>query len=974
MMLPRLSDPHHPDKKTQSYIKQLLSGPFKGSASMRYSDRLVVATDNSIYQVCPDAVLYPACHEDLIVALHVANQPEFQSLTFSARGGGTGTNGQSLCSGILIDFTRNMNKILEIDFERGTAVVEPGVVLDELNRALGEEGYFFPPHASSGSRATLGGMINTDACGKGSLIYGRTSQHIQALRCVLLDGSALLLEDGARIENRVAQSVETVLNSHRHEIEQTWPQLIRYVTGYNLAHAIAQTPAALIPLIAGSEGTLAFVTEATVRIKKVPQYKTLVVLGYPDFDSILEDAPDMMASQPSDIEAMDDMVIQFGGADSLLSAHQLGPGQTKALCLVEYRANSKQEISLSLKCLTAKLKANPNRYRFITSDAKEIASYWRVRKSGVGVILKLGGRRKPISFMEDTVVPTVHLRSYIQEVRKLLDSHGLRYAMYGHIDVGCLHIRPAMDMRDPNDVAQMKQISDRVAELVLRYNGQFSGEHGKGFRSQYTALFLLPNLLELMRKVKRVFDPKNRLNPGKVASPFGSEDELVSLEGPLRGAFDAKISKQDQLAFGQAIDCNGNGMCLNRNRSEVMCPSFKVGLDLRHSPKGRAIILREWLRQKNSIEELGQRIVLGWNWLQKTVNTIAKKRGQYDFSNEVFDALSGCLSCKACVTNCPIAIDIPDYKSQFLEQYYSRYLRSIRDCLLGYMEYGLPIIGVVPKKIQKKLSTMIGIVDSPIAKRPSRQVRRLEKQHYTRRHAGHVILIQDALTRYYYPDVVSDFLRVCEAFKKRVIIAPFFPSGKPLHVKGFREAFKAQVRRNQFQFQELIKQNLPMVCIEPSIALLFREEYRQLGQEVIPNVLLIQEWLAMLVKRQGGEYKDRQKSGASERVALFSHCSVRTAAGYTSEDWRSVFRVVGVAVESPDLGCCGMAGAYGHEAENVQMSQDIFNQNCLASLQSYTTVLAEGMSCRAQIERFGTSASVYHPLSYLALKSGGELL
>ncbi len=309
-----------------------------------------------------------------------------------------------------------------------------------------------------------------------------------------------------------------------------------------------------------------------------------------------------------------------------------------------------------------------------TSSAEEIASLWELRKRGVGLLGNRPGPRKPIAFIEDTAVPPVNLPAYIQEFKELLNDYNLDYAMFGHVDVGCLHVRPALNLQVPQDEALIRTISDRVVALVRKYGGVMWAEHGRGFRSEYTPLFFGEELYQDLRKIKAAFDPNNRLNPGKIVTAFGSEEQVVTLEAPLRGHFDRQVTTAMQADYEVAFSCNGNGACFNVNPDYVMCPSYKGSLERIHSPKGRASLLREWLRQLALNQE--RDLDKSANVLLKFWNTFTKSIGQYDYSHEVDDGLHGCLSCKACANQCPIHVDIPSLKAKFLQRYYTRYLRS----------------------------------------------------------------------------------------------------------------------------------------------------------------------------------------------------------------------------------------------------------------------------------------------------------
>ncbi len=464
------------------------------------------------------------------------------------------------------------------------------------------------------------------------------------------------------------------------------------------------------------------------------------------------------------------------------------------------------------------------------------------KKKGVGLLGNTKGRRKPIPFVEDTAVPPENLAAYIREFRDLLENFGLEYAMFGHVDVGCLHVRPALDLKTTEDEEIVRKISDGVCRLVRKYGGVMWAEHGRGFRTEYTEEHFGSELYQELRRIKQVFDPFNQLNPGKIVTPLESKEQTVSVEAPLRGHRDRQIHSNWQDEFAVTISCNGNGACFHYDPNHVMCPSSKVTRDRIHSPKGRAGIMREWLRQL-SMAGAPDEVRSSGGWAAKLLNS-AKKHREYDYSHEVFEAMSGCLACKACASQCPVHVDVPEFRSKFLHEYYGRYLRPLRDYLGGSTEWSGQILSKIPRfgnallgnaLSTKALKQLVGLIDAPALSTPNlthqltkveglltiEEIRKLPNDQKQ----SSVILLQDAFTSFYEAPLVIHFVKLLQKLGFRVCVAPFRPNGKPLHIKGLLNWFDPLVRKNSEWLHTLATLGVPIVGIEPSMVLTYRDEY-----------------------------------------------------------------------------------------------------------------------------------------------------
>ncbi|WP_026377182.1 D-2-hydroxyglutarate dehydrogenase YdiJ [Aestuariibacter salexigens] len=1005
-MLPALKPDATLETDYASFLSELSGSAFSGDIEYSYASRLAVATDNSIYQRLPQAVVFPRGTDDVIVIGTLAKQ--YPKVCFSARGGGTGTNGQSLTSGIVVDMSRYMNNILEINAEQGWVTVQAGVVKDQLNDALREHGFFFAPDLSTSNRATIGGMINTDASGQGSLVYGKTSDHVLALTSVLADGtlinSAPMPLDSARqlvkAGDRAAQIIEQLLATcveKRDRILAKFPRLNRFLTGYDLEHAISDdvTELDISRILTGSEGSLAFITEAKLNVTPIPKNKALVNIKYDSFESALRHAPRMIAADATSVETVDSKVLNLAREDIIWHSvselitdvpdkHMLG------LNMVEYNSDDEQEIQAKIARLSEELRAAAENGEHgvigfqVTFDVADINKIYAMRKKAVGLLGKAKGWQKPIAFAEDTAVPPEHLADFIMEFRDLLDSHQLQYGMFGHVDAGVLHVRPALDMSDPEQEKLMKRLSDKVVELVAKYGGLMWGEHGKGYRSEYAPAFFGDELYAELQKIKRAFDPHNQMNPGKICTPFDSGAQLVSVDDVKRGSLDRQIPIHVRNAFEPAMSCNGNALCFNYDVSSPMCPSSKITRDRRHTPKGRAGMIREWLRllstQGQDVTELENGTNLSW-WARW--RNSQKKSAEQDFSHEVLEVMNGCLACKSCSSQCPVGVDVPEFRARFLNIYYQRYLRPVKDYLVANVERMAPLMAKFARPVnwflkrtwlQRLFANNVGYVDMPLLSTPTLAHRIAGRADWQfnlatleampeRERNKVVLVVQDPFTSFYEAELVEDFMRLIDQLGYRPMLLPFKPNGKPQHVKGFLKQFAATAKNTAAFLNSISQAGCSMVGVDASLVLCYRDEYvKALGQARGDfTVQIAHEWLLSLP-----EDAFTAGPGDNHEYKLFAHCTEKTALPKSEQQWQQIFARAGLSLTPVAVGCCGMAGTYGHEVEQLENSKGIFNLSWQPALQKLDTsrVLATGYSCRSQVSRID-GYKPQHPLQVL---------
>lgn len=1012
-MIPHISIDNSVDPLYLEYFTELKNSGFLGDIEYSYAARLAVGVDNSVYQQLPQGVILPKCINDVQLTVKLANKTKFASITFAPRGGGTGTNGQSLTPGITMDMSRHMRLISAFNADERSVHVEPGVIKDYLNSQIKKYGLFFSPELSTSNRATFGGMISTDASGQGSLKYGRTSRHVLDVDMVLIDGSLVNFHPvkGTELEAKLKQTdlegeiyrtVYNIVTTKQEEIQSRFPKLNRFLTGYDLKNVYNAKSKVLdlSRIVCGSEGTLGFIVGAKLDLTVIPTFRALVNIKYDSFDSALRHAPVLVKAKALSVETVDSRVLNLAREDIVwYSVKDLiadVPGKDMAgINIVEFAGTDEKEESANMQSLLKTLEAEVKQggkngiigYQICT-ELKDVLAVYAMRKKAVGLLGNAHGDAKPIAFTEDTVVPPEHLADYITEFRALLDAHNLSYGMFGHVDSGVLHVRPALDLCDPEQEKTLRTLSDSVASLTAKYGGIMWGEHGRGYRSEYGPKYF-GGLFDELRRIKAVFDPKNKINPGKICTPFGMDEvSLVSIDATKRGFYDRQIPVSVRHSFRESLSCNGNGLCFNFDTTSPMCPTYKYLGDRIQSPKGRATLMREWLRQLElaGCNPLAQEKLLasaGFSFktfIEKCVNTIKDKSG---FTEEVKQAMDCCLACKACKSQCPIKVDVPDFRARFFNLYYSRYLRPLGDIMTKTIEESAPLMSKAPRlfnmvnsltPVKFLVKHTLGFTDVPMLSYPNLQSRLtqttaeyfdLDKAlKYTESERNrYVILVQDAFTSSYDAPVITDFVRLVQKMGKQVLVLPLKPNGKVQHIRGYLREF-AKNAANTAEFLTMVaKLKMPMVGVDPAMTLCYRDEYNKILGDARGDfeVLMLEEWLLKNL-----DVLKRDSEADETPYYLLAHCTQKTMKPTTHGDWQKIFATARLKLVPIPVGCCGMAGLYGHTATNEERSMEIYKQNWAPVFKKYdiNRCLVTGYSCREQVKRM-EGIAVKHPLQVL---------
>jgi len=929
--------------------------------------RTLYSTDASIYQIMPLGVVLPRSAEDIAATLRIAREAGVPVLP---RGAGTSLAGQAIGRAVILDCSRYMDRILEVDPAARWARVQPGVVQDALNLAASPYGLRLGPDTATSNRATLGGMMGNNSCGARSLVYGKTGDHVQELRVLLIDGTELHLRrptpqasgrpaPAAGREGEIYRTVAHLVAQHRDEIARRYPKILRRVSGYNL-DLLAADPTDLIALFVGSEGTLGVVTEARVGLVDQPAHTALSVVHFPDLFAAFEATPLILSHAPSAVELIDRMVLEMTRAQ-LESARRMTfvQGDPEALLIVELSGHDLEEVRARQRRLEADLRAAGAGGAIVhAATPAEQDNIWRVRKAGQGLLQGVKGDAKPITFVEDTAVPPERLAPYMRRVRQTLDRHGVRGAFYAHASVGCIHVRPLINLKDRRDIEKMKAIAAEVGELVIAFGGTMSGEHGDGLvRSWFLERFFGPQIYGAFKALKRLLDPPQLMNPGKIVDAPPIDQSLRY--GPDYRTLDVATAFDwsREGGFARAVElCSGVGAC-RKTLEGTMCPSYMVTREEEHSTRGRATLLRAVLSGVLPPSELTGR--------------------------RLYQALDLCLECKGCKAECPANVDMARLKAEVLARYHRAHGLPLRAWAFGNFRT-LASLGSAAAPLATWMARarpvrwameVVGGIDRrrplpPFARETFLRwwARRSRAPRAAPRPRGPVALFADTFTIYNYPEVGHAAVRLLDALGFEVTVAEAGCCGRTMISKGLLAQATRAARRNVEALLPLVADGVPVVGIEPSCLLTFRDEVPALvptdeARLLARATLLIDEFLAAEHRRAPLPLAG---IGRGRPVLLHGHCHQKALAGLAAA--REVLAAAGYAVQDVDAGCCGMAGSFGFEREHYDLSMAVGERRLLPAVRRLpedAAVVAMGVSCRQQIAH-GTGRRALHLVELLA--------
>ncbi|HRW10524.1 MAG TPA: FAD-linked oxidase C-terminal domain-containing protein, partial [Caldilineaceae bacterium] len=933
-------------------FQQLLAQAVDGEVRFDRFTRAMHATDASVYQILPMGVVAPRHRDDVLTVIKLCRQ---HGVPITARGGGTSQAGQSIGNGISLDFSRHMNRLLELDLEERTAWVEPGLVLDELNAQLKLHGLQLPLDLSTSSRATIGGMIANNSAGTRSIIYGKTIDYVEALTVVLADGSVVEIGDlnvaaldakctQRDLEGAAYRTVRQLGIAHRDEIEQRYPKIQRRVGGYNLDEFVpekvtVERPFNLARMLVGSEGTLAMTLAAKVRLVPLPKHKVLCAIHFADLLDAMTATPIILTHAPSAVELVDRLLLDATrGKIEFEPLRDFIQGDPDAVLLVEFYGESAAELSPRLDRLEADLQQRGLGYHFhraVTPAAQ--ARIWSLRQAALGLTMAETGDAKSISFVEDTAVPTAHLHDYIETFQRILAEHQISAAFYAHASVGLLHIRPVVNMKTAEGVRKFASIAGEVADLVLEYGGALSGEHGDGLvRAPFQEKIFGSVLYQAFCQVKEAFDPTGLFNPGKIVHAPPLTKDLRYGNGYVSREIDTAFDFSDFGGFQRAAEqCSGVGAC-RKTLTGTMCPSYMATRNEMHTTRGRANALRLAISGQLDTAELAH--------------------------EELLPVLDLCLECKACKRECPTGVDMARLKSEVLHQIHQQHGTTLADRLVADMER--------VSRWGSRLAPFVNWVGTlGFTRQLNEQLLGFDRRRPLPTFAGRsfqaqwqvptedtmptVALFTDTFNNFYEPAHLTAAATLLGQLGATVTVPPFVCCGRPQISKGFLDKAAAQAAATTRTLLPLAQAGLPILFVEPSCysavvddhPRLLRGEAQSNAQQVAATAQLVDTWAATAM------YHQTLQTGP-KRVLYHGHCHQKALVG-TQAAVKLLSAIPDCEVVALDSGCCGMAGSFGYQ--HYEISQAIGEQRlfpALRDLPTATTVVAPGFSCRHQIEHF----------------------
>jgi FAD/FMN-containing dehydrogenase/Fe-S oxidoreductase len=939
---------------------------FDRAARGRYS------TDASIYQIEPVGVVVPQTEADALRAIQIAVEAGVPILP---RGAGSSQCGQAIGAALVVDTTKHLDEVIEFDAAQATVTVQPGLVLDRLNAFLKPHGLWFPVDVSTSAQATIGGMTGNNSCGSRSIRYGNMVHNVLAIDAVLADGAQYRFGPSTELERAPAgyralvDKVHAIVRREAEEIAARWPTVLRRVQGYNIDMVQPHEPHNLASLLVGSEGTLAYSRRITLKLAPIPRHKTLGVCHFPTFYRAMECTQHIVRLDPEAVELVDRTMIELarGSAAFAPVVARFVRGAPEAILLVEF-AGDEHDAQLAKLERLVELMGDlglPGSVVEVT-DARLQKDIWEVRKAGLNIMMSMKGDGKPVSFIEDCAVPLEHLAEYTDRLTKVFEKHGTRGTWYAHASVGTLHVRPVLNMK-AGGAKQMRAIAEEACALVRSYKGAaYSGEHGDGLvRSEWIEPIVGARLARALAEVKDVFDPKGRMNPGKIVRPTKMDDASLFRYQPgyapqrLDAALDWSewsVPGAASQGFAAAVEmCNNNGHC-RKFDAGTMCPSFRATGDEQHATRGRANTLRLAISGQLGLDGLA--------------------------SDAVYAALDLCVGCKGCKRECPTGVDMARMKVEFLHHYHGRRGWPLQDRLVAYLPRYAPFAARLAPlaNLRNRVPLVAALTERLTGFASQRSLPQWQRRPFLRSAAGRyqvrapadcdAVLLADTFNNYFEPENAVAALRVLEAASLRVHVARAAGRARPLCcgrtflAVGMVNEAREEARRMIAALAPYVAHGVPVVGLEPSCLLTLRDEFRVLlpGDEtaqLAAQALLLEEFLA----REAEAGRLRLKLGAlpEARALLHGHCHQKAFGAMPAVE-RVLGLVPGLAVETVESSCCGMAGAFGYEARHYDVSLKMAEAALLPKVRAAdgaTLIVADGTSCRQQIADGSGRAAIH---------------
>ena len=932
--------------------------------------RGLYSTDASVYRIEPVGVAIVRSRDDILAAIACCRE---HGCSITARGGGTSQAGQAIGPGLQLDTSKYFNRLLEVNVEERWARVEPGIVLDELNAQLASHGLRFAPDISTASRATIGGMISNNSSGARSVLYGKTIDHVLELDVALGDGSvahlgpltAQALETacaGATLAAEGYRTVRRLAARHTDEIARRYPRILRRVGGYNLdAFTPSDTPFNLARLIVGSEGTLGVIVEARLNLVPLPKAKAVLTIEYDDLLDALGETPAILTHRPSAVEVMDRSILEHASENPALDEMRravIHDTDCGALLCVELYGDDAAELPPRLERLEHDLRARGVARHTVRAVAPaDQARIWKLRESSLGLSMAMKGDGKSISFVEDTAVAPEKLRDFIARFLEVIRRHGTTAGVYAHASVGCLHVRPVVNMKTADGVQRFEAIANEVADLVLEFGGALSGEHGDGLvRGPFMARMFGPELYEAFRTIKRTFDPDGLFNPGKIV-------DSPPLTANLRYGVDYRTPMPETMfdyeeygGLGRAVEmCSGVGAC-RKTLTGTMCPSYMATRDETHSTRGRANTLR-----------LAMTGLLGQDGPRET--------GLGD--RDVHDVLDLCLECRACKTECPVGVDMARFKSEFLADYQRRHGTPLRARVLGHIRdvsvWASRVATFVNPWLERAWVRALNERLLGIDRRRSlppwapHTLSSLWRDRPRRTARPDVVLFGDTFTSYFDPEIGIAAGDVLEAAGLTVGLGPDVCCGRPLISQGLLSDARERAADTTRGLYPTAAAGTPIVVLEPScltalvddVPDLVRGEAQQQARVVARACVLFEDYLERTL---GDGRRSLSLASGPRDILLHGHCHQKSL-GLVAPARALLERIPGARVTDLDAGCCGMAGSFGYAREHFDLSRQIGERRLLPAARALGpdgVLVATGTSCRHQVDDLADVKAV-HP-------------
>jgi FAD/FMN-containing dehydrogenase/Fe-S oxidoreductase len=932
-------------------LRRELESSIAGEVRFDGVTRALYSTDASVYQIEPLGAVIVKSRDDLIRVVQLCAR--FRC-PLTMRGGGTSQAGQAIGAGLQVDTSKYFNQILELNAEELWVRVQPGIVLDELNAALRPHGLRFAPDVSTASRATIGGMIANNSSGARSVLYGKTIDHVLELEVVLSDDSiaqfgAMHAEDPAEtLAAECSRTVRQLASDHAEEIDRRFPKVLRRVGGYNLDEFVpGREPFNMARIIVGSEGTLAVVLEAKLSLVRLPREKAVLVVQFRELLEALEATPVILQHKPSAVEVMDSFILDHTRLSPNLQRMRetFVEGEPGALLCIEFYADAKADLPPRLAALERDLTERGYGYRFYhATEAAQQARVWSLRESALGLSMTMKDDAKSLSFVEDTAVAPEKLRDFIERFLRLIRGHGTNAGVYAHASVGCLHVRPVVNMKTAEGVAKFEAIANDVADLVLEFGGALSGEHGDGLaRSPFMKKMFGPVLYEAFRTVKRTFDPHGIFNPGKIVDSPALTENLRFGAGYVSPNPKTFFDFSEFGGMGGAVEmCSGLGAC-RKKLEGTMCPSYMATKEEKDVTRGRANVLRLAMTGK------------------------LKDAGLDDHG--VYEALDLCLECRACKAECPVGVDMARFKSEFLAGYWQSYGASLEAKMLGNV-HSIARMGSVVAPVMNRLAgskTMRRVNEALFGIDRRRALPELSRRTLASRLRGKsandasVLLFNDTFTNYYDPEIGIAAWEILEAAGLKVALAPNVCCGRPMISKGLLRGATEQARGNNAALFDAASGGKRIVFCEPSCLSAMKEDVPALlrGEEQRRARLVADACVSF--EELAAELPLKWKSGP-QKILIHGHCHQKSM-GLLPAAMGLLANIPGCQVIDSEAGCCGMAGSFGYSKGHYDVSRVIGERKLFPLVRAFgesAAVVAAGTSCRHQIHDF-TGERAIHP-------------